>query len=123
VTNLTSGLAICPGAGVISSMTGVGGGTIKIPLMNVHMHVPIKVASATSSYMIGITAFMGVIIYFMQGELLLDYAAAIAVGALIGSFIGTRVAKMIDAGPFRKYFSILLFIISIVIILEAGGIL
>ncbi|AIZ56023.1 sulfite exporter TauE/SafE [Candidatus Methanoplasma termitum] len=123
IINIKSGLAVCTGAGVLSSMTGVGGGTIKVPLMNVHMHVPIKVASPTSSYMIGITAFMGAIIYFIQGELLLDYAAAIAVGALIGSFIGTRVAKMIDAGPMRRYFSILLFAISIIIFLEAGGIL
>jgi uncharacterized membrane protein YfcA len=123
VENVKSGLLICTAAGVMSSMTGVGGGTIKIPLMNVHMHVPIKVATATSSYMIGITAFSGAIVYFIHGDLLLDYAAAIAVGAFIGTAIGTRVSKHINAGPLRKYFSILLFAISIVIFLEAGGIL
>lgn len=123
VTNVRSGLLICTAAGVLSSMTGVGGGTIKVPLMNIHMHVPIKVASATSSYMIGITAFTGAVIYFIHGELLLDHAAAIAVGALLGSFIGTRITRMIDAGPMRRYFSVLLFAISAVILLEAGGIL
>ncbi|MCL2509808.1 MAG: sulfite exporter TauE/SafE family protein [Methanomassiliicoccaceae archaeon] len=123
VINIKSGLLMCTGAGALSSMTGVGGGAIKVPLMNVHMHVPIKVASATSSYMIGITAFSGAIIFFIHGTLLLDYAAAIAVGALVGSMIGTRIMKMIDAGPMRKYFSILLFAIAIVIILEVGGIL
>lgn len=123
IINVKSGLLICTAAGVLSSTTGVGGGTIKVPLMNVHMHIPIKVASATSSYMIGITAFAGAIVYFIHGDLLLDYAAAIAVGALIGSLIGTRISKLIDAGPLRKYFSILLFAISIIIFLEAGGIL
>ena len=123
VKNVKSGLLACTAAGVLSSMTGVGGGTIKVPLMNVHMHVPIKVASATSSYMIGITAFSGAIVYFIQGGLLLDYAAAIAVGAFLGSIIGTRISGELDAGPMRKYFSILLLIISAIIFLEAGGVL
>lgn len=123
VMNVKGGLLVCTGAGILSSMTGVGGGAIKVPLMNVYMHVPIKVASATSSYMIGITAFSGAIIYFIHGDLLLDYAAAIAVGALLGSMIGTRIAKKLDAGPMRKYFSILLLAISVIIFLEAGGIL
>ena len=123
VKNVKSGLLVCTAAGVLSSLTGVGGGTIKVPLMNIRMHVPIKVASATSSYMIGITAFSGAIIYFIHGDLLLDYASAIAVGAFLGSIIGTRVSKIIDAGPMRKYFAILLFAVSIIIFLEAGGVL
>ncbi|MDR0309761.1 MAG: sulfite exporter TauE/SafE family protein [Candidatus Methanoplasma sp.] len=123
VVNVNSGLAVCTGAGVLSSLTGVGGGTIKVPLMNLHMRVPIKVASATSSYMIGITAFSGAIVFFIHGSLLLDYAAAIAVGAFIGSTIGTRLSRMVDAGPMRRYFSILLLAISFVIFLKAGGVL
>ena len=123
VTNIRSGLLMCTAAGAMSSMTGVGGGTIKVPLMNVHMHVPIKVSSATSSYMIGITAFSGAIIYFLQGDLLLDYAAGIAIGAFAGTLIGTRISKMIDSGPMRRYFSILLLSISVIIFLRAGGLL
>jgi uncharacterized membrane protein YfcA len=73
--------------------------------------------------MIGITAFTGAVVYFIHGEVLLDYAAAIAVGALLGSLIGTRVAKRIDAGPMRRYFSILLIVISVIVFLEAGGVL
>lgn len=123
VENVKSGLLICTAAGAMSSMTGVGGGTIKVPLMNVHMHVPIKVSSATSSYMIGITAFSGAIIYFLHGDLLLDYAAAIAIGAFIGSLIGTRISKHLNAAPMRRYFSILLLFISVIIFLKAGGVL
>jgi uncharacterized membrane protein YfcA len=123
VKNIKSGLFVCTAAGVLSSTTGVGGGAIKVPLMNVHMHVPIKVASATSSYMVGITAFSGAIVYFIHGGLLLDYASAIAVGAFLGSIIGTRISKRLDAGPMRRYFSILLLAISVVIFLKAGGVL
>ena len=123
VENTKTGLLICTAAGAMSSMTGVGGGTIKVPLMNVHMHVPMKVSSATSSYMIGITAFSGAIIYFLHGDLLLDYAAAIAIGAFIGSLIGTRISKHLNAAPMRRYFSILLLAISVIIFLKAGGVL
>ncbi|MCL2148923.1 MAG: sulfite exporter TauE/SafE family protein, partial [Methanomassiliicoccaceae archaeon] len=97
VKNVGSGLLACTAAGVLSSLTGVGGGTIKIPLMNIHMRVPMKAATATSSYMIGITAFSGAIVYFVNGGLLLDYAAAIAVGAFLGSVVGTRASRMVDA--------------------------
>ena len=123
VVNVGSGLAVCTGAGLLASLTGVGGGTIKVPLMNIRMHVPIKVATATSSYMIGITAFSGAIIFFISGNLLLDYAAAIAIGAFLGSLIGTRASKIIDAAPLRRYFSILLIAIAITIFLKAGGVL
>jgi len=123
VVNVGNGLAVCTGAGLLASLTGVGGGTIKVPLMNVHMHVPIKVATTTSSYMIGITAFSGAIIFFISGNLLLDYAAAIAIGAFIGSLIGTRLTKVIDAAPLRRYFSILLVAIAVTIFLRAGGVL
>ncbi|MDR1404443.1 MAG: sulfite exporter TauE/SafE family protein [Candidatus Methanoplasma sp.] len=123
VKNVKGGLLACTAAGLMSSMTGVGGGTVKVPLMNVYMHVPIKVASATSSYMIGITAFSGAAIYFVHGDMLLDYASAIAIGAFLGSVIGTRVSKILNSKPMRKYFSILLLGISVVTFLKAGGVL
>lgn len=123
VGNIKGGMIACTGIGTMSSMTGIGGGSIMVPLMNMFMHVPIKVASATSNYMIGITAFSGAIIYFIQGNLLLDYAAALAIGAFVGSLIGTRISGHLNAGPMRRYFSILLLALSVIIFLEAGGIL
>jgi uncharacterized membrane protein YfcA len=123
VKNIKTGILMCTGAGALASLTGVGAGTIKVPLMNIHMHVPIKVATATSSYMIGITAFSGAIVYFIHGDLLLDYAAAVAIGAFIGTFIGTSLSKKIDARPLRKYFSFLLVAVVIVTLLKVGGVL
>lgn len=123
VDNAGSGLAMCTAAGMLSSMTGVGGGTIKVPLMNVHMHIPIKISTATSNYMIGITAFSGAIVYLLNGDVLLEYAATVAAGAFVGSVIGTKITKHVNAGPLRKYLSVVLLAISVVILLEAGGIL
>ncbi|MBE6520038.1 MAG: sulfite exporter TauE/SafE family protein [Thermoplasmata archaeon] len=123
VENVKSGMALCTVAGMISSMTGVGGGAVKVPLMNIYMHVPIKAASPTSSYMIGITAFSGAITYFIAGQVLLEYAAAIAIGAFAGSIVGTSLARKLHTKHLRKYFSILLIIVATLVLLQAGGIL
>ena len=123
VQNVGSGMGLCTIAGALSSMTGVGGGAVKVPLMNIHMHVPMKAASSTSSYMIGITAFSGAITYFFAGEVILAYAACVAIGAFVGSLVGARYARKVPAKHLRKYFSIVLFIMAVLVLLQAGGIL
>lgn len=123
VDNIKGGMFGCGAAGVLASMTGVGGGAIKVPLMNLYMHVPIKVASATSNYMIGITAFSGVIIYLLNGSILLDYAAGMAIGAFIGALIGVRISGRLKATSMRKYLAVVLLIISVLELLKAGGIM
>jgi uncharacterized membrane protein YfcA len=78
-------------AGLLSGMLGVGGGFIKVPIMNLVMDVPIKVAAATSNYMIGITAVVSSIVYFFNGYinpvLTIPLVTGIFFGALTGSFI------------------------------------
>ena len=123
VDHVRGGMALCTVAGMISSMTGVGGGAVKVPLMNIYMHVPIKAASATSSYMIGVTAFSGAITYLLGGQVLLDYAAGVAIGAFIGSLVGTYITRRINARHLRKYFSVVLIFMAILVLLQAGGIL
>ncbi len=121
VQNVKSGLGLCVAAGMISSMTGVGGGAVKVPLMNIHMHVPVKVASATSSYMIGITAFSGALVYLAAGEVLLDVAAAISIGTYTGALIGAKIAERVQTGTFKKYLSAVFFFVCLTMILKAGG--
>ncbi len=123
VQNIRSGMALCTVAGALSSMTGIGGGAVKVPLMNIHMHIPMKAASSTSSYMIGITAFSGAITYFFAGQVLLLEAAGVAIGAFAGSLIGTHLARRISSGHLRKYFSVVLFIMAAIVLLQAGGVI
>jgi len=123
VQNVKGGMALCTVAGMISSMTGVGGGMVKVPLMNLYMHVPMKAASATSSYMIGITAFSGAITYYLAGGILMEYAAGVAIGAFVGALAGTTLARRLDTRHLRKYFSIVVVVLATLVLLEAGGIL
>ena len=92
-------------------------------IMNMLMNVPMKAATATSSYMIGITAFSGAVIYFINGHVDLEVAAMVAVGCFIGAVVGSRVSKYIDGASLKRYFSILLLIIAIVMIIRIGGML
>ncbi len=123
VQNVRGGMALCTVAGMISSMTGVGGGMVKVPLMNLYMHVPMKAASATSSYMIGITAFSGAITYYIAGGIQMEYAAGVAIGAFLGALAGTALARKLDTKHLRKYFSLVVIVLATLVLLEAAGIL
>jgi hypothetical protein len=111
----------CIGAGIVSSLTGIGGGAIKVPLMNLVMRVPIKVATSTSSYMVGITALTGALVYATSGILITDYAAGIAIGALIGSVMGAFIVKKIDAKHLKRYFGYVLIAVSLLMLYKVGG--
>ncbi|MEM2535034.1 MAG: sulfite exporter TauE/SafE family protein, partial [Candidatus Nezhaarchaeales archaeon] len=69
VTNSYWGLATVLLAGTLSSVVGIGGGAIKVPIMNRIMKVPIKVSMATSAFMIGLTSSIGVMAYLSFGLL------------------------------------------------------
>ena len=79
-------------AGLLSGLLGVGGGIIKVPAMNLIMDVPIKAATATSSYMIGITAVVSSVIYFYNGYINLDITIPSVLGVLIGATAGSFAA-------------------------------
>ncbi|NLL94693.1 MAG: sulfite exporter TauE/SafE family protein [Thermoplasmatales archaeon] len=117
------GFAACVAAGAVSSMTGVGGGVIKMPVMNLGMKVPIKAAAGTSSYMIGITAFAGSVVYFLAGAVPYVAAAFVVLGAVIGAFVGTRVSKLMDFASMKRYFSVLLLFVAASMVLKVVGVL
>jgi uncharacterized membrane protein YfcA len=82
------GLAVSYVAGVASGLLGIGGGIFKVPAMNLAMGIPIKACTATSNFMIGVTAATSAAVYFMRGEVLPFVAAPVAVGVLLGARTG-----------------------------------
>lgn len=82
-------------AGSISGLLGIGGGIIKVPVLNAFCGIPIRVAAATSAFMIGATAAASSFIYYGRGDMQLSLAAAVAVGALPGSLLGARLTHQI----------------------------
>jgi uncharacterized membrane protein YfcA len=82
-------------AGALSGLLGIGGGPIKVPVMFIFMNVPLMVATATSNFMIGVTAAASAIVYYRRGDIQPQIAAPLAVGVFLGSLLGARLAPRI----------------------------
>lgn len=82
-------------AGALSGLLGIGGGPIKVPVMFLFMDVPLMVATATSNFMIGVTAGASAIVYYRRGDIQPEIAAPLAVGVFLGSLLGARIAPRV----------------------------
>lgn len=104
VHNLGFGVIGSVVAGIASALLGIGGGLVKVPVMHVIMGVPLRVATATSNLMIGITASASAIIYLIRGSIDPYAAAPTAIGVFIGASIGSRTAHRIQLRVLRGLF-------------------
>ncbi len=100
-------------AGNISGLLGIGGGIFKVPAMHVISGVPMKAATATSNFMIGVTAAASVFIYFAHGHLNPLIAAPAALGVLSGSFLGVSINRKIKGDALTWVFAAVLLLISL----------
>ncbi len=107
-------------AGGLSSLLGVGGGPLKVPLMAYGMGVPFKVATATSNLMIGVTGAASVAMYAWRGSLNLALTAPLVVGVLFGARIGARLMIAAPASLLRRLFGILLLAIALQMLMKGG---
>ncbi|MCC6579714.1 MAG: sulfite exporter TauE/SafE family protein [Phycisphaeraceae bacterium] len=99
-------------AGVLSGLLGIGGGIIKVPVMSISMGIPIKVATATSTFMIGVTAAASAGVYFARGDIDPFIAGPTAVGVLCGSLLGARIAGRLKSSTLRAAFAAVLLLVA-----------
>jgi uncharacterized membrane protein YfcA len=104
VQRLPVGMAGSVAAGLVSALLGVGGGIIKVPVMHLVLGVPLKVATATSNMMIGVTATSSAVIYLLRGGIDAYVAGPTALGVFVGASLGSRVAHRIDVRILRWLF-------------------
>lgn len=104
VSRTKLGLAVSYVAGVASGLLGIGGGILKVPVMNLAMGMPIKACTATSNFMIGVTAATSAAVYFMRGEVLPFVAAPVAIGVLLGARTGARLMSSLKNNLIRIIF-------------------
>jgi uncharacterized membrane protein YfcA len=119
VRRIPFGAAGSVGAGVSSALLGIGGGLIKVPVMHIVMGVPLRVATATSNLMMGITASAGAIIYLSRGLIDPYIASPTALGVFVGASIGSRVAHRIDLRILRGLFVAILLYTAFQMLLRA----
>jgi len=110
VTKSHLGLMASFMAGFFSGMLGIGGGVLKVPIMNQIMNVPLKAAVATSKFMIGITASTAALVYLRMGKVNTVLATATVLGISSGAFMGTKVMNRVGTEKLKAIFGSVLLV-------------
>jgi uncharacterized protein len=113
VKNVPAAMTISLVAGNVSGLLGVGGGIFKVPVMHMLSGIPIKAATATSNFMIGVTGAASAFIYFAHGHLNPFVASTAALGVLAGSMTGVRINRKIHSKVLTWVFALALLGISL----------
>jgi uncharacterized membrane protein YfcA len=118
VTNAPLGLAFMYVAGIVSGLLGIGSGALKVPAMDLAMHLPIKVSTATSNFMIGVTAAASAGVYFARGDIDPFLAGPVCMGVVSGAFLGSKLLGRVNAAWIRIAFVAVLVWVSMQMLLE-----
>ena len=100
-------------AGILSGLLGIGGGAFKVLGMDMFMKLPMKVSTATSNFMMGVTAAASAGVYFSRGDINPSIAGPLAVGVLIGAWLGTQIMEKLRSKTLRLIFVPVLFYIAL----------
>ena len=122
VHRIPLGMMLMYGAGLISALLGIGSGVLKIPAMDTAMRLPIKVSSATSNFMIGVTAAASAGAYFMRGNITTEVAGPVALGSVLGAMLGARMLLIVSNDRLRLLFVIVLVALGIQMLLTVFGV-
>jgi uncharacterized protein len=110
------------GAGIASALLGIGGGLIKVPLLHLVLGVPLRVATATSNLMIGITASASAIVYLVRGGIDAYVAGPTAIGVFVGASLGSRLGHRIGQRALRVLFVVVLLYTALEMLRRATGV-
>ena len=119
---VVKGFAAMFGAGLLSGMVGIGSDAFKVLAMDYLMRLPMKVSTATSNFMIGLTAAASAGIYFSRGDIHVLIVAPVAVGVLAGAYLGTTVMARMRNTTVRKLFLPIVVYLALSMILRGLGI-
>ncbi len=122
VRGVRYGLPLMFIAGAASGLLGIGSGVLKVPAMDIAMKLPMKVSTATSNFMIGVTAAASAGVYFARGDVNPFIAAPVALGVLIGAAIGTRLMMRMRSTLIRRVFIVVLVVVALQMLVKGLGI-
>ncbi|WP_146654362.1 sulfite exporter TauE/SafE family protein [Labilithrix luteola] len=122
VRRLPTAMALMYAAGIVSALLGIGSGVLKIPAMDTALRLPLKVSSATSNFMIGVTAAASAGAYFMRGDIHPEIAAPVALGSVAGALLGARLFIAVSNERLRLLFVAILGLLAVQMTLQGLGI-
>src|SRR6202047_3354278 len=112
VVSVPGGAVLMVVAGLMSGLLGIGSGALKVMAMDYVMHLPLEVSSATSNFMIGVTAGAGALVFLARGDAATVIAAPVAIGVTAGALAGSRVLPHLKVESLRIVFVIILLLIA-----------
>lgn len=117
--NLWLGVFLSLFVGFISSILGIGGGIIHVPMMMFILGFPTIIATATSTFVLMISALIGTVSHAMLGHILWVPAIAVGVGAIVGAQIGVKLAKKSKPKRILKLLCLAMCLVGIQLIARA----
>ena len=123
VTGIPAASGYMFAAGIISGLLGIGAGVLKVLAHEIAMKVPSKVSTATSNFMIGVTAAAASGVYLHRGLVLPFVVVPVAGGVLIGALVGTKLMERMSNNLVRQVFSVALVAIGVQMLLRGFGVL
>jgi uncharacterized membrane protein YfcA len=113
-----AGFALMFGAGTVSGLLGIGSGALKVIAMDQAMQLPFKVSTATSNFMIGVTAAASAGIYLSRGYIDPGLAMPVMLGVLGGSIAGARLLPRLQVRTLRRVFAIVVAVMAVEMIIK-----
>lgn len=122
VAGIPESMGIMFAAGIISGLLGIGAGVLKVLAHEIAMKVPSKVSTATSNFMIGVTAATAAGVYLRRGLVLPWVVVPVASSVLLGAFIGTKLMDRMSNARVRQVFAMALAVIGAEMLLRGMGV-
>ncbi len=118
VRRVPIGFLVCHAAGILSGLLGIGSGALKVLGMDQAMEIPFKVSTATSNFMIGVTAAASAGIYFHRGYIDPALAMPVMLGVLFGAFVGARILPGATTRYLRILFSAAIVVLGVEMLIK-----
>jgi len=119
--NLLVAIPLSGAAGILAGLLGISGGLFKVPLLVLLCGVPMKIAVATSSFMVALTGLGGFLGHSLSQTINWKLAILLSIAAFAGAQIGSRISVKMDKVLLKKLFGLLLILISAWMIYNALG--
>ncbi|MGH8292182.1 MAG: sulfite exporter TauE/SafE family protein [Gammaproteobacteria bacterium] len=122
VTRVLPGFGVMVGAGFLSALLGIGSGAFKVLAMDKLMKMPFRVSTATSNFMIGMTAATSAGFYLTHGDISPLLGGTVVLGVLIGSYAGAHWLATLRVKTLRHVFTVVLLLVALQMLLKGLGV-
>lgn len=121
VGSVLPAFTIMLGAGLLSALLGIGSGVFKVLAMDRFMRLPFRVSTATSNFMIGMTAATSAGYYLARGDVPPLTAGTVVLGMLGGAYLGGHWMKLLPIAALRRVFAVVLALVALEMLFKGLG--